>query len=205
MPTSKREEFLSGANRYRGPNRVVLLVFALAAVVGVGAFFLATRDNTPVRRWEGGTYNIGQTPNYKGRTISMTDIESRVVDGKIEFPLQAVIDNSIVYTPIPSNKEVKALMAYISPAGRLVVATAMCEPCRSQRFHIEGNVLVCDTCGTRWYLNDLQGISGGCPQYPPEEVPYTVENGTVKVDTKILDQWQPRTVIGTQVPSQSQK
>ncbi|WP_460001777.1 Fe-S-containing protein [Paradesulfitobacterium aromaticivorans] len=37
--------------------------------------------------------------------------------------------------------------AYLTPAGRVMVASSFCEPCYSRRFHIEGDVLVCNTCG----------------------------------------------------------
>lgn len=199
----KKHEFLSESTRYRGPNRIILLVFLLAAVVMVGAVYAATRSDVAMpRRWQGGTYNVGYQPNYKGKVISMTDIPSRSDSGVISFSLEEVKKNSIVYIDIPEAGPVDALVAYISPAGRLVVAVAMCEPCRSQRFHIDNNILVCDTCGTRWYLNDLQGISGGCPQYPPEELPYEVEGGTVRIQASLLKDWSPRTEMGTQVIGQ---
>lgn len=194
----KKQEFWSESTRYRGPNRIILLVFVLAAVVLVGAVYAATRNDLAMpRRWPGGTYNVGYQPNYQGQVISMTDIPSRSASGTVSFSLKEIEQNRIVYTDIPGAGPVDALVAYISPAGRLVVAVAMCEPCRSQRFHIDNNILVCDTCGTRWYLNDLQGVSGGCLPYPPEELPYAVEDGTVKVQTSLLKDWSPRTEVGT--------
>lgn len=190
-----REEFLSGAARYRGPNRVVLLMFALVAVGGVAAFILATRSNVQVpQRWQAGTYNVGRTFNYKNQVISMTDIENRVENGKIIIPLDKVLAAKIIYTETDYelNGVYKALTAMVTPAGRLIVAVAMCEPCRSQRFHIEGNILVCDTCGTRWLLNDLRGLSGGCPQYAPEQLPYEVKDGLIYVPENIIRDWEPR-------------
>lgn len=189
----KREEFLSGKQRYRGPNRVVILVFLLVAVVGVTAFVQLTRSDVEVpRRWQGGTYNIGRPVDYKGKVISQTDIPLQLQDGKILVPVDQVIKNSIVYIDYPQGKNARALASFITPSGRLVVAVGMCEPCRSKRFHIDGNVLVCDTCGTRWLLADLKGLSGGCPQYPPEELPYEVQDGVAIVDEALLRDWTPR-------------
>ncbi|MBZ4686651.1 MAG: hypothetical protein PWQ96_1975 [Clostridia bacterium] len=189
----KRAEFISGKQRSRRSNRLVIVIFVLVAVVGVGWFAYLTRDTAVLpRRYEGGSYNIGKTPDYKGRTISMTDISNRVRDGKIIISLQEVIDNSIIYSEYQNAGERKAITSFITPAGRLIVAIAMCEPCRSERFHIEENILVCDTCGTRWYLNDLRGISGGCPQYPPEELPYEVQDGKIFIPEDIVKEWQPR-------------
>lgn len=191
----KREEFLSGEARYRGPNRVIFLVFGLVAVVGIAWFVLATRNTAEVpRRWEGGNYNVGRTFNYKNQVISMTDIENKTENGKILISLDQVIESKIIYTETKYelNGVPKALTAMVTPAGRLIVALAMCEPCRSQRFHIDDNILVCDTCGTRWLLNDLRGLSGGCPEYPPEELPYEVKDGTIYVPEGIVRDWQPR-------------
>lgn len=189
----KREEFISGEQRYRGPNRVIFVVAILVAVVGVGWFAFMTRDTAALpKRYEGGNYNIGETPNYKGKTINMTDIENEVAEGKIIIPLDKVVENNIIYTEYQNGDDPKAITAFITPAGRLIVSVAMCEPCRSQRFHIEGYQLVCDTCGTRWNLNDLRGISGGCPEYPPEELPYEVKDGKIYFPEDIVKEWQPR-------------
>lgn len=201
MVSRKKEEFLQGESKYKGPNRVVILLFVLVAVAGVATFVLLNQSSvTAVQRWEGGNYNIGKSRDYDGRTINMTTVANSVEDGKIKFPLEEVINKELVYT-VYKNKEGRELplvgtetplLAYISPAGRLVTALAICEPCRSLSFHIEGNKLVCDTCGTRWLLNDLAGISGGCTLYPPEELPYQVEAGTVMIDESVILSWNPR-------------
>lgn len=190
----KRQEFLSGKSLYRGPNRVVLIIVALVAVVGVSIFYLSTRDTAVVpRRFEGGTYNIGRSMDYKGQVISMTDIENQVQNGKMLLDLDQVVEHKLIYTEYQKpNGDYRAVTAYVSPAGRVVVGIAMCEPCRSERFRIEDNILVCETCGTRWYLNDLRGISGGCPQYPPEELPYEVEDGIISIPAEIVENWEPR-------------
>ncbi|OFW58715.1 MAG: hypothetical protein A2133_08370 [Actinobacteria bacterium RBG_16_64_13] len=84
------------------------------------------------------------------------------------------------------------LISYVAPSGRLVVATSFCEPCRSYSFHIEGNELVCNTCFTRWSLDTLEGVSGGCQTFPPEELVATVSGDNVTVALGPLEAWQPR-------------
>ena len=68
----------------------------------------------------------------------------------------------------------------------------MCEPCRSTRFHIEGKTLVCNACATKWNLETLKGISGGCLNYPPDVIPSTVDKGLIQIDEKTVTQWKPR-------------
>jgi uncharacterized membrane protein len=83
-------------------------------------------------------------------------------------------------------------MAYITPSGKLVSAVSMCEPCRSTKFHIEGEEMVCNACGTRWTMEGLQGISGGCVAYPPDVLAHTIEGGKVKIQDTIILDWKPR-------------
>lgn len=84
------------------------------------------------------------------------------------------------------------LISYIAPSGNLVVATSFCEPCKSTSFHIEGNTLVCDTCFTKWDLNTLQGVSGGCTAYPPQALKVQQQGGNIVVATADLESWAPR-------------
>ena len=85
------------------------------------------------------------------------------------------------------------LISYIAPgSGNLVVATSFCEPCKSTSFHIEGNTLVCDTCFTKWDLNTLQGVSGGCTAYPPQALKAQQQGGNIVVATADLESWTPR-------------
>jgi hypothetical protein len=84
------------------------------------------------------------------------------------------------------------LISYIAPNGNLVVATSFCEPCKSTSFHIEGNTLVCDTCFTKWDLNTLQGVSGGCTAYPPLVLKVKQQGANIVVATADLENWTPR-------------
>ena len=85
-------------------------------------------------------------------------------------------------------------MAYLTPAGRVMVASSFCEPCYSRKFHIEGDVLVCNVCFTRWALADLTGLGGGCTKYPPQALNYTVDkkNGKININEDDLKNWKPR-------------
>ena len=192
----KREEFMSGKARYRGPNRVVMLIFVLVAAVGIVTALQLTKDTAPVsRNWEGGSYNIGYNPDFNGQIISMTDTKLELEGESYLFTVDEVEKAKLIFARTDYKYQQgnnKAVMAFVSPAGRIVLAMAMCEPCRSERFHIEGNDLVCDTCGTRWQLADLHGIIGGCVDYPPEELPYVVKNGMLYFDTSDVKEWQPR-------------
>lgn len=122
----------------------------------------------------------------------------------VMLPLAQVKSNYIVgfdyqrTNPVPDDFKAAAggnvlpMLSYVAPSGRLVVATAFCEPCRSTTFHIEGNNLVCNTCFTKWDLNTLKGVEGGCTAYPPEEIAAQVQGDQVQIPTAPLEAWVPR-------------
>ncbi len=108
----------------------------------------------------------------------------------VTFDVQGIsfsLNNGTAFDYLP-------LLAYVTPKGNVVVATSLCEPCSGINFHIEGNELVCNACDTRWSLENLQGISGGCPQYPPDKVKYTVEGDKLIIKKSDLENWKPRQV-----------
>ncbi len=130
--------------------------------------------------------------SYTGQTISMTDIQAKVENGKISIPFNVVLEKRLVRFEYKGKTGVLPLLAYITQSGRVVTAVSMCEPCRSTRFHIKGNALVCNACYTEWNLETLKGIKGGCLNYPPDPIPSTLENGLILIDEKIVADWKPR-------------
>lgn len=194
MSKSKRREFLEKNKQGKGLNRVQLLFMAIVIIGGFGLWFMLSDTGEGERqRYTGGDYFIGEQPDYRGRTIGMSSIDYQVTEGRITFALSEVLNKELVYMfHRTKNGQETPLMAYVSPEGRLVTAVAVCEPCLSLSFHMNGNELVCDSCGTRWQLNDLSGIAGGCLEYPPEEIPYQVQEGQVQVDLELVESWTPR-------------
>ncbi|MEW6663368.1 MAG: Fe-S-containing protein [Bacillota bacterium] len=194
---NKKQEFLERKTHYRGPNRVGLVLACLIIGVTVAFLFMGGKgkEQQAERRFEGGNYQLGQTFNYQGQVIPMKDVEYQVEGGQIRLPLDQVLENKIIYSQtsyVMAGGMPKALTAYAAPSGRLAVAMAVCEPCRSLRFHIRGSLLVCDSCGTTWDLNTLVGLSGGCKEYPPEELPYEVKDGIIYISDQLVRSWQPR-------------
>ena len=126
----------------------------------------------------------------------MTDITvPAAVDGKISLPLATIKEKKMIWFSYGANKT--PVLAYVAPSGKIVTAISMCEPCRSERFHIEGDQLVCNACGTRWTLEELKGISGGCPEYPPEKLENQITGDKVSLSEKdILGVETPRVTAG---------
>lgn len=198
MGTSKRERFEQSG---RFPVRSWAIV-AVALVVLVGGGLLAFRLLSKSEE-AGGEVLASGGVTYSG-TQQMVLLDSPQVEGDtLRIALAEVTEKKLgafVYsrsTPLPSGYSAfenngMPLLAYVAPSGRLVVASSLCEPCRSYEFHIEDGELVCNACGTRWDLNTLRGVSGGCLSYPPEELQAEVEGDQVVIERSVLESWTPR-------------
>jgi hypothetical protein len=200
VASTKREKF-EEAGRF--PVKKVSIIGAVVVVVALGAF-LGIWFGT--RAPEAGGQVVQQNgADYSGGKVAMTVLDdATVAGGNLQIPIADVTAKKIVgvlynrTTPMPDGyNDIKGnalpLLAYVAPSGRLVVASSLCEPCHSYEFHIEGTDLVCNSCGTRWDLNTLEGKSGGCLSYPPNELKATVAGGTLSVPTGQLESWLPRT------------
>jgi uncharacterized membrane protein len=130
--------------------------------------------------------------NYSGQVIKMTKVEATVKNGRISIEFDTVLDKKIVRFNYDNNGFKLPLLAYITPSGKAVTAVSMCEPCRSTRFHIRGNSMICNACDTEWNLETLRGIKGGCLIYPPDLIPNTIENRRIWIDEQVIRRWRPR-------------
>lgn len=176
---------------------VAVVVIAVAVVIGIQLYNNSTEAGGPVVS-EGGA-------NYADTSLDMSPLTSaqKTEAGTVTLSVAELTGKKIggfVYsrsTPMPAGYDSidgngLPLLAYVAPSGRLVVASSMCEPCHSYDFHIEGNELVCNTCFTRWDLNTLEGVSGGCLDYPPQEVKTVVQGDLIQVQQAELEAWAPR-------------
>src|SRR4030067_1797155 len=72
------------------------------------------------------------------------------------------------------------LLVISTPSGKTVAGLRVCEPCGSFSFHIvNAKYLDCDACQTKWTIETLTGVSGGCPSYPPPKLPISVASDII--------------------------
>lgn len=171
-------------------------ILALGVIV-VGAFKFLAKSGVP--EW---AVNVGQV-DYTGQNVDPVKIEIAESNGQIVVDLNKIKSEKMVTFDVPGINftlengtpfDFVPILGYVSPKGNVILATSLCEPCSGITFHIEGDQLVCNTCGTRWYLENMQGISGGCPQYPPEMFKYTVQGDKLFINKADLQNWQPRDI-----------
>ncbi len=185
----KKKKFVKGQKKKAQSNTLKFVLGSAAAIIVLVALVFVLR---PSEKGVGEKVDTDDAASYGSETVEMTDITAKVEGGKIIVPVKEVEDNKIVYFEYQGSATT-ALVAYLSPSGRIVTAISMCEPCKGTRFHIEGDTLVCNACGTRWNLDTLKGISGGCMDYPPDILEkVTIENDQIVIEESEVVNWKPR-------------
>ncbi|HHW15278.1 MAG TPA: DUF2318 domain-containing protein [Firmicutes bacterium] len=165
-----------------------LFLVAVAGLVVVGVVRNTSRPSGPsVTGAQVGAVSYGARER-----IEQVPIQVAQADGKIEVPLSEVKEKRLVGFTYNGAGKTLPLLAYVAPSGKVVTAVSLCEPCNSTTFHIEGNELVCNTCGTRWELENLRGTAGGCQAYPPDPFPNTLAGETIVVQETAVAGWQRR-------------
>ena len=191
----KKSKFTEPKKSITGP--WVIAGVVILAIIALGGYVAAKKPAAPE-----GTINAGAA-NYAGQKLEFAKIQANETGGDIvvdlnelknkkttTFDVQGInftLNSGTAFNSLP-------LLAYVAPSGNIVVATSLCEPCSGTSFHVEGTELVCNACGTRWTLEDLKGISGGCPQYPPDRVKYNVQGDKLIIKKTDLQNWKPRAV-----------
>jgi nitrite reductase/ring-hydroxylating ferredoxin subunit len=156
---------------------LALLVVGGVAVLGYVAYgksaCVGSAGGRSCCRASGG--NVGT-----GDTIAPTWIDPLVEGDLVSIPLSELGSDKIVHFAVTAEGARMTFMAY-ELGEQVYVRAAICPPCRSQSFSLEGDTLVCDTCGTKFRASDGQGISGACKSYPKAEVAYAVAGDRLTV------------------------
>jgi RNA polymerase subunit RPABC4/transcription elongation factor Spt4 len=140
---------------------------------------------------------IAMASPYIGLQLSpfmLSEEQIHIRNGTISFDLNIVRDKKFVQFIYHNTTWSEIVLAYISPAGKLVTAIGMCEPCGSTTFSTDETELV-SSCGTKWKLDNLEfsGGCGVCQKYPPDPVPSTVVGNEVRIDELLVKNWRRRT------------
>lgn len=187
---NKRDKFTQPKKKSNTP----IYVFAGIAVVvlAIGGFYFFGNKNSGVE--SKATATIGQSVTYNANDkLQQTKVANKVENGKVTLTtLSDLKDKKFIWTEYKANGKRVPLTAIAEPSGKVVVAVSVCEPCKGETFHISGNTIVCNVCGTTWDLESFKGLSGGCQDYPPEILQYTQNGDNLEVDQTVLDAWKPR-------------
>ncbi len=189
---SKREKLLGQKKKISTWKIIAIILVAAALPIS----WLILREGTQAESKGVSGTQVMERVNYQNQSVSMTKVEPTVQKGAVEVPLDLVKNSKLVSFEYLRPDGRIPLLAYITPAGRLITAVSVCEPCSSTRFHIEGKQMVCNSCFTRWDLETLKGISGGCLNYPPDTLAHEIQGGKLMIKETELKNWKPRVFRG---------
>lgn len=187
---NKRDQFTQPKKK---KNTSIFVIAGIAIVVlAASGFYLLGNQNSGVASQE--TASIGQRVTYNTNDeLQQTKVQNKVENGKVTVTsLTDLKQKKFIWTEYSANGKRVPLTAIAEPSGKVAVAVSLCEPCKSESFHISGNQLICNACGTIWDLESFKGISGGCQQYPPQILPYHQNGDNLEVQQSVLDTWKPR-------------
>ncbi len=184
----------SASHLKHGMSRTARAGYAALVILLFGLFFLTFARHLPGGRNPviEAQPEVGAGSVKPDEVLRPEQISAEIRDGKIVIPLAAVLEKRMVGFEYRAGGVTIPLIAFITGDGKLVTAVAICEPCNSHSFTIEGSELACGNCETRWKLNNLEGIQGACQQYPPAPVASAIVGRNVEIDELVLKNWKLR-------------
>ena len=184
----KREKVLG--KRRRGSNRMKLLLWTVGlSILGGWIYFNSPERGNPIIM---ALPVVTNAANYGTSAKQMSAIGATVENGTIVLSLELLKEKKFIRFVYGDSSSGLPLLAYISGEGKVVTAVSMCEPCNSTTFHIQGDKIICNSCGTTWELNTLEAVSGSCGRFPPDALPNTVVGNKVHINEQLVARWQRR-------------
>jgi len=119
--------------------------------------------------------------NGTGSVARPTWIDASVENGAVSIPVSSVEGGKIVNFRVTHEGTRMPFTAY-QLGGETYVRTALCPPCRSESFSLDGDVLGCDTCHSRFSATTGEGLKGACRAYPKAEVQFTIVGDKLTMD-----------------------
>ena len=132
-----------------------------------------------------------QSVSSSSEKISSTNIRARVEGPFIVVPLKDVLEKRIVRFSDPEGIQETPLIAYVTPRGKLVTAMSKSEACHSTDFYLQGENIHCASCPSYWNMSSLEAYAC-CQKYYPDPIPSVVVGEEVRIESKTIRDWKPR-------------
>jgi nitrite reductase/ring-hydroxylating ferredoxin subunit len=157
---------------------VVIVLIALALLGGAAAVGYAAYGKAYCGRGTRSCHAVGTDRDDTASAARPIWVEASVEGNTVSIPVSLLETSKIVNFRVTSDGNDMAFMAY-QLEDQTYVRTALCPPCRSESFSLDGDVLDCDTCHTRFNATTGEGLKGACRAYPKTEVQLTVAGDRV--------------------------
>jgi nitrite reductase/ring-hydroxylating ferredoxin subunit len=176
-----REAIRKGRNPPMKTKVVAIAVAGLMALCVVAAIGYVAYGRAGAGCGGGSCHGANTSITGAASVAHPTWIDASVENSTVSIPTSSVEGGKIVNFRVTYQGTSMAFMAY-KLGEQIYVRTALCPPCRSESFSLDGDVLDCDTCHSRFNAATGEGLKGACRAYPKAEVQYTVTGDRLTMD-----------------------
>jgi len=117
--------------------------------------------------------------------IEATWIEPEVLGDTVSISVSEVDRDRNVHFNLKTEDGDMNFMAYVLD-GEIHVRANVCPPCQSIGFSLDGDILVCNRCATKFKAQTGEGISGACVDFPKASVTYEISGDDIVMDSADL-------------------
>lgn len=128
------------------------------------------------------------SPKKNSETTASNEI-ARVTDSDIIIPIDSVTETPVFY-PATINGTDLEVIAVKASDGTVRTAFNTCQVCYSSGrgyYEAEGDQLVCQNCGNRFGMDDVEVTRGGCNPVPITSEYKTVDDKTITISNDFLN------------------
>ena len=158
-----------------------LIIALFLVIIGVSTFFLLSKpDNEP-------------------SATKLASTTGLIASKDLVIPVSGISAQATFY-PMTVNGTKLEVLAVKAPDGTIRTAFNTCQVCYSSGrgyYKQEGNVLVCQNCGNRFNMSDVEVSKGGCNPVPifdkettMTETSITISGNYLMQATKIFQNWK---------------
>ena len=119
-------------------------------------------------------------PRSNNQRIKATWIEPGKEGDYLTISVSELNKDTIIHFALDTPDGAMPFMAYVFE-GNTYVRANICVPCRSYNFSLQGNILICDTCGTQFSAKTGEGVGGPCVKYPKAAVNWETKGENIIV------------------------
>ncbi|MDD3174146.1 MAG: DUF2318 domain-containing protein [Herbinix sp.] len=137
-----------------------------------------------------GLKNTNKSDNSDGSVTQDTAKVATVKDSDIVIQVKEVTDKPAFYAANVNGTDMEVIAVKASD-GTIRTAFNTCQVCYSSGkgyYKVEGDQLVCQNCGNRFGMDDVEVTKGGCNPVPITEEYKTVNDETITVSKDVLSQ-----------------
>ncbi len=125
-----------------------------------------------------------------GSKESKNSTNKAVVDNDLVIQTKNVTEKAVFY-PVKIEGTNMEVIAVKASDGTIRTAFNTCQVCNNSGkgyYKVQGNQLVCQNCGNRFGMDDVEVTKGGCNPVPITDELKSVNNDTITISKDVLKQ-----------------